>query len=81
MDVVGMAALSAVPGPTKGIAVIDVLQDRQGISALASTGATLGGKRAMGESDARGVLAWDLRSRFVCRCRPANSFKAGEPVR
>jgi hypothetical protein len=42
-----MAALSAVPGPTKGIAVIDVLQDRQGITALASTGATLSGMRAI----------------------------------
>jgi hypothetical protein len=47
MDVVNMAALSAVPGPTKSIAVIDVLQDRQGITALASMGATLSGRRVL----------------------------------
>jgi hypothetical protein len=57
MDVVDMAALSAVPGPTKGIAVIGALQDRQGITAFGLRGATLSGTRAMGESDGPGFLA------------------------
>ena len=50
-----MAALSAVPGPTKGIAAIDVLQDRQGITALASMEYTRSERLPSGASRAAGA--------------------------